>query len=136
MPNHASITLVGHIGEPKVSGEGDSMVARFGLAITRKRKAGDLTTWFNVTCWRKDAAFVAQYVKKGQLLLVEGEPYEEEYEGKKYLKVDARRVLNLSPREEGAAPAPAAKAAPKKPAPAAGDDEPPFARPLIAEFWG
>jgi single-stranded DNA-binding protein len=129
MPNHASVTLVGHIGEPKISGEGDSMCARFGLAITRKRKAGDLTTWFNVTCWRKDAAFVAQYVKKGQLMLVEGEPYEDEYEGKKYLKVDARRVLNLSPRGDGEqAPAPAAKGAspPKKPAPAVGDDEPPF----------
>lgn len=132
MPNHASITLLGHIAEPKISGEGDSMCARFGLAVTRKRKAGDLTTWYNVTCWRKDAAFVAQYVKKGALLLVEGEPYQEEYEGKMFLKVDARRVVNCTAKElpiviEEEAPAPAAKPARlRPPTPAIAEDEPPF----------
>ncbi len=99
MPNHSSVTLIGHISEPKISGEGDSMVARFSLAVTRKRKAGDLTTWWSCTCWRKDASFVAQYVKKGALLLVEGEPYNELYQEKLYLKVDARKVVNLTARD-------------------------------------
>lgn len=130
MPNHSSVTLVGHISEPKISGEGDSMVARFSLAVTRKRKAGDLTTWWNVTCWRKDAAFVAQYVKKGALLLVEGEPYNELYQEKLYLKVDARKVVNLTAKEmpivvvdDSPAPSPA----PRRPAPVADDlASPPF----------
>lgn len=144
MPNHASITLVGHIAEPKFSGEGDNICARFGLAVTRKRKAGDVTTWFNVTAWRGDAKFIQSYAKKGSLLLVEGEPYQELYQEKLYLKVDARRVVNLSPREGGdeaeAAPAPVAKAAPVRAAVAAkpgqagdlaggaGYSEPPFLR--------
>lgn len=130
MPNHSSVTLVGHISEPKISGEGDSMVARFSLAVTRKRKAGDLTTWWNVTCWRKDAAFVAQYVKKGALLLVEGEPYQELYQEKLYLKVDARKVVNLTAKEmpivvvdDPPAPSPS----PRRPAPVADDGSgPPF----------
>lgn len=131
MPNHASITIVGHIAEPKFSGEGDSVCARFGLAVTRKRKAGDITTWFNVTCWRKDAAFIQQYAKKGALMLVEGEPYEEEYEGKKYLKVDARKVVSLGSKELPIVVVddpPAAKPAPRRPAPAPADDlsSPPF----------
>ncbi len=139
MPNHSSVTLVGHIAEPKITGEGDNMCARFSLAVTRKRKAGDLTTWWSVTCWRKDAAFVAQYVKKGALLLVEGEPYNELYQEKLYLKVDARRVINLTAKEmpiviEEDAPAP--KPTRAKPVAATGSDEPPFARPLIPDAWG
>ena len=130
MPNHSSVTLVGHIAEPKISGEGDNMVARFSLAVTRKRKAGDLTTWWSVTCWRKDAAFVAQYVKKGALLLVEGEPYNELYQEKLYLKVDARKVVSLGGKElpivvVDDAPAPSPK--PRKPAPVEDDtSSPPF----------
>lgn len=139
MPSHASISIIGHIAEPKFSGEGDKIVARFGLAVTRKRKDGDLTTWYNVTCWRKDAQFIQQYVKKGALLLVEGEPYQEEYQGKQYLKVDARKVVNLTAKEMPIVvvddpPVPSPK--PRVPAPAAGDDQPPFNRPLIADFWG
>lgn len=130
MPNHASITIVGHIAEPKFSGEGDKTVARFGLAVTRKHKEGDLTTWYNCTCWRKDAAFMQQYAKKGALFLVEGEPYQEEYQGKQYLKVDARRVVSLGSKELPIVVVddpPAPKPAPRKPAPIADDGSgPPF----------
>ena len=125
MPSNASITLIGHIGEPKVTQTGEHLVARFGLAVGRKRKDKESTTWWNVTCWRKDAEFIQKYVKKGSLLMVEGDAYEEEYEGKKYLKVEARRVLNLSPRESAATdtgtPAQTIHKAATK-----GEDEPPW----------
>jgi single-stranded DNA-binding protein len=136
MPSNASVTLIGHIGEPKFTQTGEHLTARFGLATTRKRKESEVTTWWNVTCWRKDADFVQKYVKKGQLLMIEGDAYEEEYEGKKYLKVEARRVMNLSPKEaEPAAMArqPSAIGGGKAASTGPSDLEPPF---TSLGFWG
>lgn len=130
MPTHCTVTLVGHIAEPKFATAGESLTARFGLATSRKRKDSEVTTWWNVTCWRKDAEFVQKYIKKGALLLIEGEAYEEEYEGKKYLKVEARKVVSLGQKPAGDAvespvPVVAAKPVPSK-AQDLFTDEPPF----------
>lgn len=98
MPSDATITIIGHIGEPKFQQAGEHLTARFGLATSRKRKGSELTTWWNCTVWRKDAEFIQKYAKKGHLLMVMGDAYEEEYEGKKYLKVEAKKVMILTPR--------------------------------------
>jgi len=53
-------------------------VTSFSMATTRKwtnanGEPQEKTTWFRVTCWRKLAESAAQYLKKGQAVLVEGE---------------------------------------------------------------
>jgi single-strand DNA-binding protein len=53
-------------------------VTSFSIATTRKwnnasGEPQEKTTWFRVTCWRKLAESAAQYLKKGQAVLVEGE---------------------------------------------------------------
>ena len=53
-------------------------VTSFSLATNRKWTGSDgqpqeKTTWFRVTCWRKQAELTAQYLKKGSLVLVEGD---------------------------------------------------------------
>ncbi len=110
MPNHSSIHIVGHLGkDPEQSQAGEHSVTRFSVAVTRKRKSGDVTTWWNVTAWRQDAEYAARYLKKGDAVMVVGEPYMEEYEkdGQKRtsLKVEASRVVSLSNRQrDDAAP--------------------------------
>ena len=53
-------------------------VTSFSIAVNRRWTSAsgeqqEKTTWFRVTCWRKLAETAAQWVKKGKLLLVEGE---------------------------------------------------------------
>jgi len=140
MPSDATVILVGHIGEPKFQQVGEALVARFGLATSRKRKDTEATTWWNCTCWRKDAEFLQKYAKKGNLLSVHGDAHEEEYEGKKSLKVEVRKVMILTAKseQEAAAPAPMPSPAPRRPLPAAGggDQDPPFNRYYGADIAG
>ena len=71
--------LVGHVGkDPEIRYlEGGVAVAKFSLATTEtyKNKEGnkvDQTEWHNVTAWRGLAEVIEKYVKKGQLLYIEG----------------------------------------------------------------
>jgi single-strand DNA-binding protein len=124
MPNHASIHIIGHLGkDPITEQKGEYTTCRFSVAVTRKRKDGDLTTWWNITAWRKDAEYVAKYLKKGDVALVVGEPYLDEWTDKdgnkrQTLKIEAQRVTSLTPRKIEPAVA--------KPAVDTNDDEPPF----------
>lgn len=130
MPNHASITILGHLGkDPVLETKGEYGICRFSVAVTRKRKAGDLTTWWNVTAWRKEAEYAGKYLKKGDAVFVQGEPYLDEYTGddgakRQSLKIEATRVSSLAARLARAHEADdvAAAAAPKP----IDADEPPF----------
>ncbi len=53
-------------------------VTSFSVATTRKwtnanGEPQEKTTWFRVTAWRKLGELAAQYLKKGRLVLVEGD---------------------------------------------------------------
>jgi single-strand DNA-binding protein len=133
MPNIANITLAGHLGkDPELTQVGEHQVCRFSVAHTRKRKAGDVTTWYAVTAWRQSAEYASKYLKKGDAVIVIGEVYLEEYTGKdgtkqRQLKVEAQSVSSLSGPRGEQAPTPA----PRTTAPTSGGgasdiDNPPF----------
>lgn len=110
MPNHSNITIVGHLGkDPVTETKGEHTTCRFSIATSRKRKDSEVTTWWNVTCWRKDADYAAKYLRKGDAALVMGEAYMDEWEkdGQKHtmLKVEALRVSSLAGRSAAAAAA-------------------------------
>jgi single-strand DNA-binding protein len=72
--------VVGHLGrDPEMRYTPTGVpVTSFSIATTRKwtnanGEPQEKTTWFRVTCWRKLAESAAQYLKKGQAVLVEGE---------------------------------------------------------------
>lgn len=84
------VILVGNAGadpEVRTVGEGDrpAKVARLRMATTKSFKKSDgerasETTWHTVTFWRGLADVVGTYVKKGQMLYVEGEIKNGSYE--------------------------------------------------------
>jgi single-strand DNA-binding protein len=83
MPNYASVTLVGHLGrdpETKHLPSGDSVTA-FSIATSRKRKDEEITTWWNCSLFGKRGEALAKYLKKGDPVLVHGEPYLRKYQG-------------------------------------------------------
>jgi single-strand DNA-binding protein len=72
--------VIGHLGsdaEMRYTPSGVP-VTSFSLATNRRwtnqnGEQQEKTTWFRVTIWRKQAETAAQYLKKGQLVLVEGD---------------------------------------------------------------
>lgn len=72
--------VVGHLGrDPEMRYTPTGVpVTSFSVATTRKWTGAngeqqEKTTWFRVTAWRKTAELAAQYLKKGRLVLVEGD---------------------------------------------------------------
>ncbi|MBN2469649.1 MAG: single-stranded DNA-binding protein [Anaerolineae bacterium] len=72
--------IVGNVGrDPELRYTPDgTAVCDFSVAVNRRWTGSDgeqkeKTTWFRVTCWRKLAETVNQYVTKGRQVLVTGE---------------------------------------------------------------
>ena len=69
------VILVGHVGnDPDVRfTQNGHLVASFSLA-THEMKKGNIehTEWHNIVAWAKIGEFVEQYIKKGQLVCIEG----------------------------------------------------------------
>ena len=73
------ITIVGNLGkdpELRYTPQGDA-VCNISVATSEKKrdKAGDMqdvTTWFRITLWRKQAENAAKYLTKGSPVYIEG----------------------------------------------------------------
>lgn len=127
MPNYSNATIVGHLGrDAEVKPVGERNVINFSVAVTRKVKEEETTTWWRVAYWTKSAV-VAQYLTKGTAVLVSGEPYLRPFEKKDgtkdvSLEIDAKEVRLMGGKPEGQSAAPAQ--APRRPAAAPdGGDE-------------
>jgi single-strand DNA-binding protein len=108
------LVIQGNLGrdpEMKTAGSGKS-VCRFSVAVSDKGPKGEHTEWFRCVAFDKTADIVAQYVKKGDPILVEGrlktEEYEKDGEKKTSTSVLVSRVTLLGgKRDRAEAPAPA-----------------------------
>lgn len=81
------VTLVGHLGkDPEVRHlEGDNAVANFSLATSEAYtdKTGNRvkqTEWHNIEMWGGLAKIAEKYLKKGNLVYIEGKIKTDEYE--------------------------------------------------------
>ena len=73
-----TVTIVGRVGrdasEDFKSFDSGKTKARFSVAVNRwdsKTKA-EVTDWFNIDVWDKQAEFAGEYIKKGRLVVVDG----------------------------------------------------------------
>ncbi len=73
------VILVGHVGadpEPRYTASGTALVnlrmATNEVWRDTEGKDQDQTEWHRVVLWGKQAEFAANYIKKGQLICVEG----------------------------------------------------------------
>jgi single-strand DNA-binding protein len=87
--SHNKIIIVGNLGkdpELRYTPQGKA-VASFTLATNEKRKdkSGELqnvTTWFRVTLWDKQAEAASKYLTKGRSVYIEGRLRMEEWTDK------------------------------------------------------
>jgi single-strand DNA-binding protein len=139
------ITLVGNLGrdpELRYTPQG-TPVCSFSLATNERRKDrttgenNDITTWFRVTLWGRQAETASQYLSRGRPVYIEGRLRVEEWtdrDGKprhtlEVHATDMQFIGGGAKDEGGAAPArAAAAAAPEAPmnAPEMNDDDVPF----------
>jgi single-strand DNA-binding protein len=72
--NYNRVVLAGNLTrDPELRAtQGGTQVAKFGMAISRKRKDQEETCFVDVTAWGKQAETIAQYMQKGRPILVEG----------------------------------------------------------------
>ncbi len=106
------ILLIGNAGrdaELRFTATG-RQVANFSLAVNRSYQVNgewqEETEWFNVASWGQQAESVANSVRRGSRVFVEGRLSSREWTNqagvtRTSLEVNAFRVINLSRREEG-----------------------------------
>ncbi len=134
MASFNKIILVGHLGRDPVlryTPQGTA-VCDFSLATSERRSGGgegqEITTWFRVSVWGKQAELANQYLAKGKQVFIEGRLRQSEYTDKEGMKrmtleVSATDIQFLGTRgEEGGGTAPTARPAAAA-APAASHDD-------------
>ena len=106
------ILLIGNAGrdaELRYTPNG-AAVANFSIAVNRRYQVRDEmredTEWFNVAAWERQAEFVAERVKRGTRVFVDGRLSTRQYtagngETRTSLDVNANRVIALTPRDSG-----------------------------------
>lgn len=106
------ITIIGNLTRDPTSrvvstSDGGATVCNFSVAVNERRGGNPVTTFFEVTTWRKRAETCFQYLHKGSKVCVVGPVSIRTYttqagENRAQLEVSADEVEFLSPRNEGA----------------------------------
>ena len=131
MASFNKITIVGYLGrdpEIRYTPSGDA-VCTFSVATTERGKkegggdGNELTTWFRITTWRRQAEVANQYLSKGKLVYIEGRLRTNEFtdrDGNKRTSLEVTctdmQFLSSGPREDdmgGGGGAPASRPAPR-----------------------
>ena len=139
------IILVGNLGrDPELRYTPDGTpVCSFSLATNERRRDratgenNDVTTWFRVTLWRRQAEVASQYLTRGKPVYIEGRLRVEEYtdrDGKQRYSLevtatDMQFIGSAGRGDEAAAPAARAAAAQQQTGPEPTDltdDDVPF----------
>lgn len=110
---YSQFTVVGRLGQaPEMRYTPSGIpVTNFSVAVNRSWTDGEgqqqqETSWFKVTCWRKQAEICSQYLKKGSQVLVEGANMaveawtDSENNAQASMVLTPRRVVFLSPKGE------------------------------------
>jgi single-strand DNA-binding protein len=112
MASFNKIIVVGYLGrDPEIRYTADGTpVCSFSVATTerKKDKSGefqDITTWFRVSVWRRQAELANQYLSKGKQVYVEGRLSANEYQDRDgntrtSLDIQATDIQFLSSRSE------------------------------------
>lgn len=126
MASYNKIILVGNVGrDPEMRQTPTSKVVDFSVAVNEPARGQqpEKTEWYRVTFWDRRAETIAQYVRKGSPIMVEGRlsvrTYLDSSQRERYsLEVSGTDFVLLGSREQGegqathhgghAAPAPAA----------------------------
>lgn len=111
------VILIGRLGrdtEPRYMADGQRGVLNFSIATNRRwrDKEGnwqDTTQWHNIVYWGRNVRQMSEWLKKGTLVMVEGEIRYRQWEDKEgkmhdVTEIYAFRLLSLERRERDTLP--------------------------------
>lgn len=78
--------------EVRVTQDGQTTIARFGIAVDRRGK-DQKADFFNVTAFNKTAQFAEKYLKKGTKIAIGGHLQQDEYTNRDGQKVTAVIII-------------------------------------------
>ena len=109
-----NLTAYGNVGsDPEQREVGSTTVTSFSIAVNRKAKDEETTTWVNCSVWGNRGDVVMEYVKKGMRLVVTGQAHHREFPRKDgSTGVSLELIVNdfsLPPKKESEESAPAKK---------------------------
>lgn len=80
--SYNKVILVGRLTrDPEIKYTPSGMqLAKFGLAVDRVRSKNNETDFFNIVAWQRLAEICSQYLRKGKLVLIEGDIQTRTYE--------------------------------------------------------
>ena len=114
-----NLTAYGNVGsDPEQREVGSTTVTSFSIAVNRKAKDEETTTWVNCSVWGNRGDVVMEYVKKGMRLVVTGQAHHREFprkDGSTGISLELNvNDFSLPPKKEteelaAAEPAPAKK---------------------------
>jgi len=86
-----SATIIGRLGkDPETRNVGSTSVTEFRVATRHGFGDRQVDTWLSVSLWGKRGETAARHLKKGDAAIFTGcSVYNEEYNGKLYLKAEA-----------------------------------------------
>src|SRR5262249_8844015 len=103
---------VGYLGrDPELRYTPDGTpVCNFSVATTERRKdrsgeMQEITTWFRVNVWRRQAEVAAQYLAKGRMVYIEGRLSQSEYQDREgqtrtSLEIQASDLQSIGRRDD------------------------------------
>lgn len=92
-----SVFVGGRLGsKPELKQFNGGVLTNFNVAVNEKRKTGERTHWFKVTCFNKTAEFLVKYANKGDQVVVEGRLQQEEFVNKDNQKVSIVSITATS----------------------------------------
>jgi len=114
MPNHASATLVGHLGrDPETRAtQSGTQITTTSIAVSTGYGNNKKTTWWNLVAFDKTGEAMSNFLKKGDAAMFIGEPALREWQDKdgatrQTLELTVQRMVLLGGKDddrEAAAP--------------------------------
>ena len=111
MASYNKVLLMGNLTrDPELrSTQGGTAVCKFGMAVNRKYKDKEETTFVDLTAWGRVAEVVHEYCTKGSPLFVDGRleysTWQKDGETHSKLSVIAESVQLMGGKSDGARPA-------------------------------
>ena len=75
MAGFAEIEVVGKLGrDPEIKDVAGKKLAKFSIAVSKKVKDQEITTWYKAELWEQKADLAERFLFKGNEVFVKGEP--------------------------------------------------------------
>lgn len=86
-------TVIGRVGKVESKDINGTFLLSISVVENKYMKGEDVSTWYQVSFWGKRAAGIAKHIFVGQSISVVGQSYNQDYQDKKYLKLDADHIV-------------------------------------------